>query len=564
MSQWNLPLRIAVAKFERVLHREQADPKLLLDGATAVLALLVPVQDLLLAQAMAGHPSGLLELALARAFNATALLQNDRPREALEEVKNAVQLAEAAVASAASTDSYHVWLKCLGIQTECDVNPSGDSSTAAKRRQAIAQVKAWLQGQTSMSHNHARLAFLCLEEEWFQAGRSLMASAQKATGPYNETQVDRLKRIYLVRSRALKSHEGRYGPTVEALLARADLERQYRQLLVTTAKGRSAAVERWVDNSATWSVLDRAAELWPYSERVKLARAGVFRIMWQYGEAVEQFEEVITSSRSGYRRRIAQIAAAEVLLTSVRYEQPVYGDRESALRQAAGHLVEPLGHNYKPDKVVVLRERIALEAGEAVDWHRMNSTFDELFRSDFPTSISKYLNRRRLQDAGEQSDESDERTDESSDLSELLYNDFTDIELITGLGHLYLRQSELLSTQAANPRPAYDQQLAIGAAKRAYDCFDAGRVVLEAHYGNEKTSNRFNRAQAIRVAATLERTVDPFPLCPRHEKSWLNLALRMYESVRARSVGSFHLLCHERYVETQELLRRFTSSQQQS
>jgi hypothetical protein len=439
------------------------------------------------------------------------------------------------------------------------VTPDGDNSTAAKRRQAIAQVKAWLEGQNSRSESHARLAFRCLEDEWYQAGRSLLAAAQKATDPYDETPDDRLKRIYLRRTRALKSHEGRYGPTVEALLARADLERQYRQLVVTTAKGRSAAAERSVDNSATWSILDRATELWPYSDRVRLARAGIFRILWQYQEAVEQFETVIRASRSGYRRRIAQIAAAEVLLTSVRYGKPVDGDREAALRRAVGHLVEPLGHNHKPDRVLVLRERIALEAGEAVNWSQMDTTFEELFHGDFPISISTYLNRRRQLDAGEQNTGPDESTGEPSDLSQLLYDDFTDVELVTGLGHLYLRQSELLSTSAAEAEPAC-RQLVIRAAERAYDCFDAGRVVLEARYDSESAPNSFNRAQAILVAAMSERTVNPFPLCPSREKSWLHLALRLYESVRARSVGAFHALCHERYCETQELLRRLTSS----
>ncbi|WP_156959490.1 hypothetical protein [Nocardia sp. BMG51109] len=556
IASWDPALRVTVAKFELVLHRENADPELVLDGAKSILALLKPVRDLFAAQAMAGYPAGLLQLALAKVFMTTALLQNDRPRDAVGEAKEAVQIAETAVTHGpAGTDVYRVWLKCLGILAQCEVNASDDQSGASKRRQAVVQIKAWLQKQTSSNHRHAQLAFLCIEEEWYQDGRSLQLAARKAIGRYNEPYDQCLRRIYMARTRTLKSHERRYGPTVGTLLAHADVERQYRQLLTTTAKGQSAAAARPVDNSTTWSILDRAAELYPYSDRVRSAKASVFRRLWQYDEAVEQFEAVIRLSTSGHRRRVAQINAAEVLLTSVRSGKPVQADHEEALRRAADHLVEPLGHNFKSEKVHVLRARIALEAGDTVDWSHMNTTFARLFDGGFPTAISTYLNQRRLADAGQDA-VSDEKAGENAELSKLLYDNFTDTSLIAGLGHLYLRQAELLGVP---DRSSKDQQLASEAARRAYDCFDASRVVLEARYDNESTPNRFNRARAICLAAALERTVDPFPLRPLDEKSWLDLALKLYESARARSVAAFHDQCHQRYLETQGLLRLLTN-----
>ncbi|MFJ1607732.1 trypsin-like serine protease [Streptomyces sp. NPDC088253] len=552
-TAWGLPVRLTVARFLRNIHRRQADPALRLDGANAAMDLLQPYRDALVQQAEVGDASGLLELARTVGFKAWALEENERLREAVVEARRAERYAVQAVDSAPSARAYRVWLECLRHRERLEWDPE-DSATQRDLRRAVSRTQEWLVTQEARTRHHAQLARLCIVEEWHLRGRSLWRAAVEANDGIPIVRLDLLQRVYTERVRTLEGHEKRYGPTIGTAELRCDLEREYQRLLTVHQPGAGKAGRR-VDNGPAWAVLDRAESLWPHSTEIRLARARLHRYLWEYAEAAAILESVIRSTRSGQERRQAQIDMADVLLRHVRYGSPDPSEREAALERAAAQLVEPLDHRFQSQRVAVLRERVRLESGASVDQEHIDAAFEELISLDYATSIGRYLHSRRYAPAEpDDEDGGSGPDDEPQDLTQLLYDNFTDIDLIDGLGQLYLRQAELWGAEDA---PDARHEAAV-AARRAYDCFDACRVLLEARFGKEHLVNCFQRAEAIRQAAQLAGTANPLPWKPEGKPSWLKLAVDLFQSAAGRSVGTFRVLCLGRIKEAQHLLNRLT------
>jgi hypothetical protein len=559
-TDWSSATCLSMARFLRSVYLQQADPALRLAGANTLVDLLASRQSLFADQAQDGDPTGLLALAGAVGFKAEALAENDRWRDAVAESKLAEQHAAQAVAHAPGAYSYRVWLGCLQSHEALVVNSGGDEKVSAQnRRQAIRQIKQWLGAEKTRSTDHATLARLCIEEEWRRSGRSLKTAVVRADA-CGAFRLDLLDQVYAARVHVLDGHEKRYGPTVDATLLRARLEREYRQLLAMHGP-RTQPGERVVDNASTWAILDRAARAWPHNNAVRFAKARLHRYLWQNREAAELLDAIIMTARSGHERRQAQIEIAEVLLMLVRYGGVDDRDRDATLLRAAAHLSEPLGHRFQSERVVVLRDWITLESGAEIDWQRIDATFGELIGDDYATSIGDYLHRRRYAPAESSGDKGpfwrdDAPSEDGPTLTELLYEHFTEVELIQGLGQLYLRHCELLGSASE----AGAAETALRSAQRAYDCFDACRVLLEGHYDKELAVNRFRRAEAVRLAAQLTGTADPFPWHPENKPSWLKLAVDLYQSASGGSVGAFHMLCVQRIRQAEQLLMQIATT----
>jgi hypothetical protein len=370
--------------------------------------------------------------------------------------------------------------------------------------------------------------------------------------------LDLLDQVYVARVYVLDGHEKRYGAHRRHGAAPRPVGTR---VPATAGDARAAHVvgERVVDNASTWAILDRATRAWPHNNAVGLAKARLRHNLWQNREAAELLDAIIVTARSGHERRQAQIEIAEVLLMLVRHGGVDNRDRDATLLRATTHLNEPLGHRFQSERVVVLRDRITMESGAKIDWQRIDTTFEELIGDDYATSIGGYLHRRRYAPAKSYGNEDpfsvdDAPSEDGPTLTELLYEHFTEVELIQGLGQLYLRHCELLS---AAPEAA---AAALRSAQRAYDCFDACRMPLEGRYDNEHAVNSFLRAEAVLLAAQLTGTADPFPWHPENKPSWLKLAVDLSQSASGRSVGAFHALGVQRIREAQQLLRQIAAT----
>lgn len=541
-AEWPLTTCLAMTRLLRHVHRRQADPAVTLEGAHSAVGLLLGHEGTLREQAAVGQGSGLVELGQALGFHAWALSENGNRREALTVTLRAERHVEYVVGHSPSAYAYRVWLQLLRQRGDWDGGTGAASGQGAESdfRQAVLRTAQWLREQRTTSRDHALLDLWCIEEKWHRQGRSLYAAAESQS-PGKGFRLEDLERVHHERLRYLQGHRKRYGNVLDAFLVEADLEREFRRLLAV----HSRTAGNPVDNTAVWAVHRRAEEEWPLSNRRRLARARLHRYTWENAEAVEVLETVVRSSRNGHVRRQAQIAIAESLLLQAQYDLPSGPTRTAALHRAADQLTESLGHRYFRQRVAILRERINLELGEAVDWAATDATFDDLISDGYTTTIGRWLQRQR---GVRQDEDAAERSDDDERLSDLLYEDFTNEALIYGLGQLYLRNARVLLAAGST-------EAAAEAAKRAYDCFDACRVLLVSWSGEESLVNLFQRAEAVLCAAEALRSPDPFSWRPEKKPSWLHLAVDALQSCSARSVGRFHQICAGEWEAARKLLK---------
>ncbi|MEV0601779.1 hypothetical protein AB0I82_21095 [Streptomyces sp. NPDC050315] len=147
-------------------------------------------------------------------------------------------------------------------------------------------------------------------------------------------------------------------------------------------------------------------------------------------------------------------------------------------------------------------------------------------------------------------------------LGELLLTEFTSVKLLSGLGKLYLHRADDLiaghqEAHGSEPEPGSDTaREAAGHARRAYDCFDACRVLQEAH-GNESIVTKFERGRAITLAAKYLHDPDPISRPLPHERdAQLRQAFWLLNAAREHSVGGFNKVCSWAASENNEVQTR--------
>lgn len=147
-------------------------------------------------------------------------------------------------------------------------------------------------------------------------------------------------------------------------------------------------------------------------------------------------------------------------------------------------------------------------------------------------------------------------------LGELLLTEFTSVKLLSGLGKLYLHRADDLiaghqETHGSEPEAGSATALeAAGHARRAYDCFDACRVLQEAH-GNESIVTKFERGRAITLAAKYLHDPNPISRPLPHERdAQLRQAFWLLNAAREHSVGGFNKVCSWAASENNEVQKR--------
>ncbi|WP_186356572.1 caspase family protein [Streptomonospora sp. PA3] len=134
-------------------------------------------------------------------------------------------------------------------------------------------------------------------------------------------------------------------------------------------------------------------------------------------------------------------------------------------------------------------------------------------------------------------------------LGEVVLTDFTSAKLLNGLGNLYLdRATDMLDRhwKRNGARAEAGSDIAIEAAdnaRRAYDCFDACRILREAR-GPESIVTKFQRGRAITLAARYLGRADPFPRALLKGRGpQLRKATGLLLAAREHSVSGFNRVC---------------------
>lgn len=365
-----------------------------------------------------------------------------------------------------------------------------------------------------------------------------------------------------------------------------------------------------VDNTPLFAIFSEAAALWPGDARLIAAEARLHRYIWNHSEAITLYEHLARTAPNAEIQRAARLSAAEAMLADVEYAT-TEGRPDGHLRLigARDHLDALLTRSSRVGLVLVLRERVAIRLGEQVNWAPIDAAFKAIVDDNYAGTVVRFLGRRRYgqeltsnrvgdrvritsRNGAESPDHQnglqqllDELADGGSKeasgthpagtrditpgigagdafvgegdlgqftselLGELLLTDFTSVELMGGLGKLYMdRALDLITRHHAinGSDPAPDSETARDAAshaRRAYDCFDACRVLQEAH-GNESIVTKFQRGRAITLAAKVLHRQDPFPQSLlRGRGPQIRQGFFLLHAAREHSVSSFNAVC---------------------
>ncbi|MBM7052574.1 caspase family protein [Streptomyces durocortorensis] len=385
-----------------------------------------------------------------------------------------------------------------------------------------------------------------------------------------------------------------------------------------------------VDNGPVLALFRSAEKQWPGDTRLQEAMADFSRYIWNDANAVAAYDRVAQAARNGETWSRAKLASAEALLAQVQHAPPSdAAERRNLLERAQGHLEAIDGHSQFADRLAVLRERVRQQLGQEVDWEHIDSAFETIVGGDYAGTVGRYLDRRRhgevprpvgmgeqirltprRGDRTHQQDEllaqfakygvsgrdgrfrAGERNIEESDgssaasgqgdvaprvvpgnVAELLLTDFTSVELLQGMGQLYMSRAQSLMEvltkaeslegdcllEASTDLPGESQtsletwEDAVLFAWRAYDCFDACRVLQEA-IRNESSVMKFLRGRAITLAARCAHSPEPFPWSGKGDRSLLEEGNRLLLAARRVSVGRFYKVCAGELFQNNRLL----------
>ncbi|QUQ68316.1 caspase family protein [Kutzneria sp. CA-103260] len=362
-----------------------------------------------------------------------------------------------------------------------------------------------------------------------------------------------------------------------------------------------------VDNTPVFEIFDKASRLWPEDARLRMAEADFRRYIWDHEGAIDLYERLARTAPNGDIRRIALLSGAEAMLADVEYADPdVRPEWRSRLLVAKDQLNTVLSGDHRLWLALVLSGRIALRLGEPLNWEPIDNAFKTIIGGDYTGTVGRFLDRRwygavssidtigdRIRPkAGDKLPERRRRNElldlldadvvngsapatlgagsvtsaqlgaadtyaREEDLEqlapdllgELVVVDFTSVPLLGGLGKLYLdRATDLIKRHegscGGDPEPdSSTAEEAADYARRAYDCFDACRILQEAH-GAESIVTKFERGRAITFAAKLLHSADPFPWSVLQGRgAQIKHAVNLLLVAREHSVGKFNSVC---------------------
>ena len=370
-----------------------------------------------------------------------------------------------------------------------------------------------------------------------------------------------------------------------------------------------------VDNKPVFIVFAQAAKLWPSNSRIREAEAEFYRYIWDDAGAVTGYERLARTALDGETWRRAKIMAAEALLAQVQHHPHLEIDRrQNLLRRAQDHLTGLIGHGGRYSQLtVVLSNQIALELGKHVEWDRIDEAFELIVGENYTGTVGRFLNKRyygekmvdlalsahasisvgkkpvsaaqqRLREqfgflsptamvrptetegSCKQGDSGNSLPTRDrgrpADIAELLLADFTSVDLLRSFGQLYLARAESMirdynATKEDLYIPESKAKLVTSYAQRAYDCFDACRVLQEARDG-ESSVIKFLRGRAITMGAAASRNPDPFSRSqPERNKTMVVMADGLLRSAYLASVGHFRQVCHWYIRQNNDLMEKF-------
>lgn len=341
-------------------------------------------------------------------------------------------------------------------------------------------------------------------------------------------QIEILKQIHYERISKLKDLEKKFGRSLPIHLNLAQRWAQYERSVAMRRQGN-------YDGQSVLDVFNDAERWWTDSYVLLEERAYYERYVWNFEEAIVRLRKLLRSSSNGEQRRRASIRLAECLLFVASYYPrfKINGEYIEARQLAieAGSLLDNLDrYTALSTKISTLKDRIALEVSEPINWTAMEETYENIIRGigGYITGVLEFYDSRK--------NDSSAHNTLPRETVDLIKKDPTDFEYLHNFGFLFLRRAEKnCDTDSGAARDS----------ERAYAIFDGCRQMQEAWYdGRELSTNRYARARSIFIAAKSCKSINPFSVKPqlyrgRKVEDWLDLAVRLLDGSRYQAVGLF-------------------------
>lgn len=300
-------------------------------------------------------------------------------------------------------------------------------------RSAISEVQEWTRNQESDIEGYALVLLWIYQREWQLQGsleRYVTTKLERDGVDFKylprDVRVKLLEKEFYLRRNKLEALERRFGPQIPITIAKLQGRGQF---------VRSAAIvlgSSEMDASDPRDDLKTAFDRWPNNHKLILCSAEYSRYIWDYDRAVAGFRTVARSAPDGELRREAAISLARTLL-SMRIDGRDEPGLVADLRASLVTLQDILNTTESIDEVAILRDQIALEVDEYVDWEELNVRYDRIVgRIDgFPTTLIMGVETNSFLEkpSGE-------------DISALLRREAAEPRFLGAAGLLYLRRAQ--------------------------------------------------------------------------------------------------------------------------
>jgi tetratricopeptide (TPR) repeat protein len=534
----------ALIRHEAGLH---ANPERRLERVQKAVNLLEPFKTMVISLATQGDNRSLLTLARCYAFLSVCGEQLGQVRDSLKSFQEAKELSKKAIEHFPSSEAWILLLKLQDQEDHSSWGPVSSNTMTTVRRSVsptlqklIKKGLVWANGVLNRGIKEGRLVLWCVEREWTDQG-SLERHAANLPDLENGWTVLRPSRkaeiitaIYNERLRRLEHIARRFGSFRDLFLARAANEAQYQRFIALQGTHN-------FNVPAVMTILQAASSRWPHDPLIVAEEGRLQRLVWNYAEAITSLRRVRLMSSGKLRREETVILIETLLSASIHIDVLHFSDGTTTsasdlVKEAQALLTDVVEFRSVAMEASVLRDRVEFEAGGEIDWSAIDSAYEMVIGG-----VDRYLDTivRNLDELLE------ERPDLPKDLAEVVKQNCTSIEVLQGMGSLYLRRAE---TGRGNT-PLQD-------CERAYASFNACRILERSWFGSELPLTTFRRARTILIAAANANDLNPFQVYLGKRKTTLDLAESLLDSVVTKSIGSFHTVALQRRQDLRDLRRR--------
>lgn len=451
-----------------------------------------------------------------------ALLVQARIQAALGERKAALDSCEKALRLEPSPSAWRLKLRLLdAFSNDQGIELASVAPISPEFRKAIREFRSTVSEYNLQHPSYGNIELQLTEREYRAEGSlerhvavQLLRNQQtEYSGLTSDEKLNRLSAVFRRRENQLRGFGKRFGPSPALTLAEFRNARQYVRSSAVLTGGPP-------DTHAVLTVLDDGLKRWPGNHMLLFERADYLRYVWDLEEALEGFRKAqITSTDRDLRQRAA-ICLVRTLHAAIVHREDAGLFQRAEWVNEAKQTLDRLSENVRyAQEAAVLRDHVALEAGDSVDWSSLEDVYDRIVGTigGFPTTLLANYDHIS-DDAGR-----------PIDVAQALKSSFADPEILGFAGSLYLARAE---KNLGNQR---QQDFA-----RAVAFFRAEALLERSWTGREYPATSFRIGRAIVLSAEAFRTADPIVTLDTDGKpDQLALAEAKFNSVGSRSTGRF-------------------------